>query len=489
LAAKAKAAEKKRKAFSKSKKKRKTAFASLREDLKDALDKCIRPLKPELVGALGWPATERVCHDSNDETVPLSNLPGLASQQLTQVQGGGQGVLGFPVVHLLLKLVDRLLKQALKAGGGAGGGNPAFLAAVRAKQGGGQGGQGAGSSNSEERAFLLGMRGSELAGRSSCAAGLDSEGAMGLLLALGTFTALHRLVGRLELALLDDLDDQDEAYARRTCGGVGDDDEGHELSWPCLHLVLSILETICNADALTETPAGRSNLRLALNCMAGDPTETETAETAGGGGGGGSAGCAFSAVFSRVEGFLPMLKSLPNCVPVLRTLEAITKAARKVDASRTADEGPAWPELARGLSRTARKLLTRPDLGAQGDEAALRLPAKVLGYTVQVHLEYAPRKLDALEAWAADVLPLLANGDDGQYGDEDSSGELAFPTLTKANLAHYLGPLLAGLVATFKASKLEARFGRDPRALLLQVHFRSRGIGEVKRCCSCAPMT
>ena len=237
---------------------------------------------------------------------------------------------------------------------------------------------------------------------------------------------------------------------------------------------------------------------------------------------------AFAAVFSRLRGFLPMVRSLSGCGEVLQVLEAIVvQAGRLVDAvgserahndseafalaeaaedGDTADAGASSSSssanaaaskkrlqllrapvvaLSEELSQAAKQLLQRTDLGFQstgnGSSSSAPRQPKVLAFVAATHLTHAGTRLNCLESWASNVLALMAgsgSGNGGERGsdnddDDDASAEaeaaLLFPTLNKANFVHYFQPLLATLVCELKAHRLDqGTSGRDPRALLLQ---------------------
>jgi hypothetical protein len=281
---------------------------------------------------------------------------------------------------------------------------------------------------------------------------------------------------------------------------------------------------ICGAVDLPASPRGRAHLLNAMHDLAGSSSSDRLATASQGGRGEGEepllgsdpCGGLFAAVFSRLRGFLPMVRSLAGCAEVLRVLEALVlQAGRLADAIAKDQhafalacaaaagvedfEGEAaasaeaaarakalrLPVAALGeeLSQVAKQLLQRTDLSlgsssssGGGGGGAPKQP-KVLAFVVTLHLTYAASRLSCLERWAADVLALMCAGSSGG-GNSDSEDEAAsaeaeaamlYPTLGKANFVHYFQPLLAALGSELKAHNLDrGAAGRDPRALLLQ---------------------
>jgi hypothetical protein len=216
--------------------------------LSKAVELSLRPLRPEVALVLAWPALQRVTHDSAGATV------GLDSSANAQDEGGTFTPLGFNVVRLLLGDVHRRLSRALAPPKSPFGNMVGALAAARqaksAASGGGGGGGGGGSvlggSGPASGGHGAAASASGGGGGSSSGSGSSDDGGGGgdgdALLALylrgGVLKSCHGLLGRLELALVDDLHDADETYARETCMATGADDEGHPDAWPCFELLL-----------------------------------------------------------------------------------------------------------------------------------------------------------------------------------------------------------------------------------------------------------
>ena len=510
-----KAAKRKRKELvkaklvAKTKRARTKAAEGARDAIKSAIARSLRPLRPEVAAVLSWPPVQRVTHDTAGETVDLDGGPPLDAH-----------VLSLEVATLLLENLHGHLKAALcppKASaafvamaaqhkatsggaaasglGGGGGGGGGVGGGVSGGGGGGAGGIAGGRG-------LGGGAGPGGGGGGGAAAAIcmDGDDLMRLYLNQGVFRALGSVLGRLELALLDDLNDEDEARARETAVSVGKDDEGNAAAWPCFDQLLRVVACLSSAAGdLCATGRGRRLLLRAFHDLAGEPP-LRARDAAGLGQDPGTH--LFAAVFSRLRGFLPAVRALPACVEVLRVLEGVVAAARCLAEAVACDElglmrappeapngPPANPEelaellepcadLGEDLSRAAKELLQRTNFrhmgaGAEDAAAALKFPARVLAYAVGVHLNHAKRRLCAVEGWVSHVLPLLVRDEGGgECGDGGEAGSAGaghvYPTLVRSNFSHYFSPLLAALVDEFKASALDGAHGRKKLPLLMQ---------------------
>jgi len=225
------------------KSKRVAAKAALDEKglLSKALSQSFRPLRPEVALVLAWPVLQRVEHDTAGNTVGLLSA---SQQQLpsSSEKGNSTAALSFNVARLLLTDVHAHVSRALappKVGFGSGGALAAARQAKLAASGSASvaSGGAVGSTSTSSGVGALGNSDAKAnsTGSSNC---LDSHALMALYLNGGVFGSLHGLLGRLELALVDDLHDDDEQYARFTCMAPAVDDEGHPDAWPCFELLL-----------------------------------------------------------------------------------------------------------------------------------------------------------------------------------------------------------------------------------------------------------
>ena len=291
---------------------------------------------------------------------------------------------------------------------------------------------------------------------------------------------------------MDDLDEADETYARRTTLPRAPDDEGHPEAWTVFDQLLKCLATVCGSADLVSSAPGRRALVHIIRDLAGADADDSVGSNA--------VVPLFAHIFSRLRGFLPMLRTLPACVDVLRVLESLLEQSRRLTLALVQESGndpeaenmALEPVVALGeeLSQVARHILQRRDLYHAGSSSKfdenggastnsgdghLKQPAKVLAYTVGVHLEHSAERLQCLEGWAGNVLPLLleSGGSDDEGGNEGGSGDEAaaaqvYPTLTKGNFTHFFSPLLMHLTTELRSHDLdEGSKGRDPRALSL----------------------
>jgi hypothetical protein len=181
-----------------------------------------------------------------------------------------------------------------------------------------------------------------------------------------------------------------------------------------------------------------------------------------------------------------MLRSLPSCVEVLRVLEALVSAAKRLAEAIAAEEDAATAAIGGGgaaaeesgggedvggsssssssssssgvsggkrqsksrfsdacvafgeeLSQVARSLLQRTDLalndnggggggeggGGSSSSTTQAVPGRVLAYCVSIHLAYASKKLRAMEAWASNVLPLLSSSSPTTANDNNDDND------------------------------------------------------------------
>jgi len=261
---------------------------------------------------------------------------------------------------------------------------------------------------------------------------------------------------------------------------------------------LTQVEAVCNAVDLPATNHGRAHLLRIVHDLAG--SQSVAPSTQGGSNrnknGSSSSNCgdellgqdagvgAFAAVFSRLRGFLPMVRSLSGCGEVLQVLEAIVaQAGRLVDAvaherahedsealalaaatgddqvgdvpdaeaaasssssSSTSANAAASKERAKllrapvvalgeELSQAAKQLLQRTDLGFQstgnGSGSSVPRQPKVLAFVVATHLTHSATRLNCLESWASNVLALMAGNSSGDGGggsdDDDDDGSVS----------------------------------------------------------------
>jgi len=221
--------------------------------LSKALSLSFRPLRPEVALVLAWPVLQRVEHDTAGNTIGLLSESQQGHHQLpsSSEKEKASAALNFNVVKLLLTDVHAHLSRALAPPKVGFGGNGGALAAARqaklAASGGGASGSNIGSTSGNS---VFGNNSDAKADSTCNSSSLDSNALLALYLNGGVFGSLHGLLGRLELALVDDLHEDDEQYARFTCMAPAADDEGHPDAWPCFEL---LLRTVTSRFYLFET--------------------------------------------------------------------------------------------------------------------------------------------------------------------------------------------------------------------------------------------
>ena len=281
-------------------KKTKVEKSITKDEIKNLLTQSMRPLRREVATVLAWSPLQWYQADVNGDSVARGSI-------------NFQGI-NLNVACLLLGDLKNFLTSTIAPEPDPFA-NP-FFAAKSAKNNGVKGGL----LSPTKIQSALNTSG---CGRSGLGI-LDGVDLIAAYLDQGVFLAFHRLLCRLESALVDDEEDEENSPRSQENRASSNNDIGDEYCWPCLRLMLDCISVLCRSDDLVKSSSGRSHLLRIFHELGGGPWNPATAC--------GEESCVpiFIEVFSRLSRFIGATKSLTIAVDMLHVLEDITSAAMNI---------------------------------------------------------------------------------------------------------------------------------------------------------------